>query len=165
MADGVEFKMVGNEKIERMFNQLGDATMRVLHDEVAEKAGIFLVARIKENTPVSGRDKSPKNRTGTRGALRRSIGRRKRKYTANSVVFLAAGPRLYRGPNNTGFHSYWVEEGHEIKFRKNGPSHGRTRASRFIEKTFIQHQSTLIKLIQDATALGVVREARRLGGG
>jgi hypothetical protein len=165
MADGVEFKMVGSEKIERMFNQLGDATMNVLYNEVALKAGQFLVKAIKANTPVSGRDKSPKNRTGTRGALRRSTGYRRRRYTGNGVIFLAAGPRLYRGPNKSGFHSYWVEEGHEIKFRKNGPSHGKTKAARYIEKTFIQHESTLISLIQTTTAIGVVREARRLGGG
>ena len=165
MADGIEFKMIGSERIERMFSQLGDETMNAMHNVVAVKAGQFLVKAIKANTPVSGRDKSPKNRTGTRGTLRRSTGYRRRRYTGNNVVFLAAGPRLYRGPNRSGFHSYWVEEGHEIRFRKNGPSHGRTRAARYIEKTFIQHQATLISLIQNTTASEVIRAAYRLGGG
>ena len=180
MADPVAFRISfkGTANVERMLRVLGDTVANVIHRDVAGDVARFTASLIKANTPVSTR-KSPRNRTGKRGALKRSVRFKTKTYNASGVVFIVSGPRLYLGANNSGFHSYWAEEGHDIvrggvKLRSGqrpraGRTHGRvvgrSPARRFIRHTFARYETTITSRAQWMIGRAITREAKRLGGG
>ena len=160
----------GHQELNRMLSRLGPDVFKKDLPQATVWGAKPLIKAMKENV-------RPHDRTG---ALRKSIGRRQKKYKQSLTVFQAIGPRtgferqhtyefLGRTWNTTirpTMYAHLLEKGSK-PHKQSGLNfqHPGTQATFFARRAFIQTNQAVIAGITNRLSQSIPRRAYRLGRG
>jgi hypothetical protein len=173
MADGIEIKLEGFEKLDRNLLELGGAAGERIVRAAVRAAGKVVQAEIVERAPVRTDDRKTYGENGNPawslppGALKSDIKLRVTKDGERGGFTAYVGPGKYSRPV-----AYWLEFGHAIVKggrmfnwgkRGTGQQVGFVAARPFIRPAMEMTQDAAIAAAEEAIADELEKELRKMG--
>jgi len=173
----VKFRITGVNHVKYALTTLPEKIQRRVLRGAVTKATRLLVRAVKEETP-QGKPRVWNKKRLKGGALKKSIHSKVKTYTKTNTVVGIVGPRYKGAPHAHLVHEGTVERWRDVKTRntvfsrlfrrlkiqKKGKHYlGRVKPNRYVTRGLAKNQASYLSRLQSEIALGVQREASKLG--